>query len=265
MKQILKLDSHQLSAFIKCKQYFALSYVLNIEPQQKKKYFEKGTFVSRILHIYYHRRKRNKDIKPMILWIFANTFKYVPEEDVDMVKFTLLRYFKHYEDCTWKVVATEKGFSFTLYEDEEVHFIYEGRPDLLVRDEQNRLVAVDHKTQALYYDIYPFNNQAIGYLFATGASHFVYNYLKFTQDDQFRRRPHPFTEAQKEDWRRNTIENFREVLRAKNSVNFPKSYNCESKFGLCAMTTICEQPSESAKLYYIQSKYRKRKRNWAAW
>lgn len=267
LQQIVKCDSHQLSAFQKCPQYFAYNYVLNIEPQKKKKYFEKGTFVSRILHIYYHRKRKGKDLKKVALWVFFNTYKYIPggEDEVIMVRQTLMEYFVEYDKCNWKVLATEQGFSFILYEDADVKFIYEGRPDLVVMDTDKRIIAVDHKTQSVASDIYPYNNQAIGYSIATNAKYFVYNYLKFTQNDKFRRTPHVFSNAVKEDWKKNTIKWFWKILEAKQKVEFDRTLNCETKYGKCSMTLLCESPSEALKLYYITTAYKKRPRKWQAW
>lgn len=263
MKTIVKADSHELSAFIACPKRYMWSYLAQIEPQKKRKAFAKGNFVAKMLQIYYYRKMKGKDNKRLYAWVFTNTEKYCAEDPIE-VRDILLSYFSYYKDCKWKILAVEAGFSFKLHEDDKYIFIYEGRPDLVVQDEGKRIFPVDHKTQSRKYDIYPFNNQAIGYCVATEATEFVYNYLKFTEEEKFRRIPYKISDGVKRVWKEEAIAWFYKLAEAREKLQFNRSYNCETKFGLCDFTTLCEQTTEAATLWYLDSKYKKRKR-WRAW
>jgi hypothetical protein len=246
------------------------SHLLGIESAIEKPAFQKGTIIGRWLNLYYHNKIKPKQSIPKVLYnpliwvqLIQDELKWSQDEAFKLYR-VLVGYQQTYKNEDWTPIAIEHGFSKLLYEDDENLFVYEGRVDLVARDSKGQLLIIDHKTQSMTYSIYPFNNQIIGYLWATDATEFVYNYLVLTKEPQFRRAPHPFSPAQISAWKESTVKWFLRIKAAIQSAEFVPSLQCETKFGKCQFTTICEQPNEKIKQFIVGSNYKARKkyRSW---
>ena len=245
------------------------SHLLHLEPTKKKAAFTKGSILGRWLNLYYYNKIKPKHSIPKVLYnpliwteLLSTELNITKVEAFNFYK-VLISYSEFYKHESWKPVAIEQGFSKILYEDEDNLFVYEGRIDLVVETDKGYTI-VDHKTQAMTYSIYEFNNQCLGYLWGTNAIEFLYNYLVLTKTPQFHRAPHLFNQNQIDSWKEETIQWYFRIKQAMQSQTFLKNLTCESKFGKCDFTPLCEQPNEKVKLFLIQSNFQKRKqyRSW---
>lgn len=269
MKKILKLDSHQLTAFQHCPQHFLFSYVLGIQPVQDKIAFKKGSAITKFLAAHYWRilRKKDRNLLKELSFLVQYIGKHFESPEKELLTVALTSYIVHYKDENWVPIAIEKGFSKIIYEDENHLFIYEGRPDLVVRIPPSpKLIAVDHKSRSQTYKLYPYNNQLLGYCDAIGTDTFVYNYLTLIKDpDRYERKVHYVTPAQITAWRNETIQWFFKILKAKEDNEFLRSLQCTTRFGECSYIHICEQPGEQMKLWEIHKSFKASAKRWKAW
>lgn len=245
------------------------SHLIGIEPADKKLALRRGSIMGRYLNIYYYNKIRPKAMfeKILINSIFW-THKIQKETGMSMdlsygLYSALFKYRQVYKDENWVPLGIEVGFSKLLYEDDENIFTYEGAIDLMLRNPVELAIS-DHKSESANRPIYQFNNQCIGYLWASGATQFIYNYITLTKVPVFHRSVHKFTPIQIEDWRLDTIEWFKRVKKSIQEKSFLKSRKCVDIYGKCAFTTICEQPKPELKQYIIGANYKRRKpyRSW---
>ena len=259
-------NSHSLTNFIQCEQLHAYADLCGFSVPEPKKKFERGTLVSRILQNYYYRKIKGKDqvvTDPLLLRNLAVKKMGVSNDEARLFMQTMIDYFDEYEDETWIPLAVEHGFSKTIYEDDKYLFVYEGRPDLIVKLDNN-LIVVDHKTQGTKYDYFPYNNQVMGYIWSVGCNTFAYNYIKFTQHDKFRRSVHSFSDAQIEQWRSDTIEQYFRIAHAYEKHSFQHSWQCQSRFGTCDFVQVCTIPKVENKAWLLKTQYiqKERRKSW---
>lgn len=268
-KFTLTLNSHSLSMYQECEEKFMYSHFIGIESPRNTFAMDRGTEVAKFLQLlYYNRIKPHASIKKVlnnpILW--TNRFSKrlnIPNTEAFELYRACVKYTINYKDNDWKPVAVEKGFSKVLYEDDENLFVWEGRPDLIV-SHNGEIFPVDHKCQARKNDIYAFNNQARGYVWAIGSTKFVYNYIVLTKIPNFERQPHQFTLDQINDWKLDTIEWFKRIRESILRAKFTRSWNCQTKYGVCDFRSICEQPRINIKGHIIKGTFKTKKvyRSW---
>jgi hypothetical protein len=254
-KFTLTLNSHALSDFQRCEMLYGLADLLCLGKEGTKKAFAKGEAIDRILSIYYHRKKKGRHLQVLSrLDLMIKRFsQIVPMEEAHTMINVLIEYFKTYSKEKVEVLGVQKGFSKIIYEDDENLFIYEGCPDLIARFEGSaEVIIMDHKTQGLTYEIYPFNNQALGYCWALEVPRFTYNYLVFKKTDPIRRRSFTFREVQLETWKNDTIRWFFRVKAAMQKNEFLRSWQCQNKFGNCAFTEVCTSVNDAMRTWVIK-------------
>ena len=229
--QILTLDSHSLSNYQRCPQLYNYTDVQNIEPISLYAPFEKGTVISRCLEDYYKQPEITGSILKEICEKNIYNSNSLDEVSRLHIQMRFLKYAQYYKNEQWKVVAVEEGFSSVLYEDKNFKFIYEGRPDLVVSLQDNRLAIIDHKSESRSDNLYFYNNQALGYCWATGVRIFTYSYFGLQETggpkDWFRRSSIVFEDKQIQNWEENTISWYFRLL---NDAWFQKSYQCTGKY-----------------------------------
>jgi hypothetical protein len=268
-KFTLILNSHALTDFQHCEMKHLLRDVVSIIPTERKRAFEKGSLISRLLANYYYRKMKGKNpyakiLNPMITWPLAEKLLGFSREDAKQFAYVLVEYHNQYKNCQWIPLAVEKGFSKVLYEDNDNLFIYEGKPDLIAKVGQD-IIGIDHKHQSKMYNIFEHNNQALGYAWALDLKYFVYNYIKFTKEDKFRRPTYQFSSEQLQQWINDTTEWFFRIKRSLTHRNFCRNWSaCQDKYGLCDYTQICTQPNSNVKDWIIKSKFKqvKKYRSW---
>lgn len=271
---VLNISSHTLANFRRCPARYLYSDVLGLQYRHRNtQKMDRGTACAKWLETYYVNKMRPRKSRERYLihplWVKRFVARLgISQQDAVTLLRTMHQYAEYYKDETWVPIGAERGFSQVLYEDSEVLFVYEGRPDLIVLEsaaENAAIIVSDHKTQGQKKDYYEFTDQPQSYIWAYGAKKFVYNYINFgSKSEPFRRVPHIFTQAQIDAWQANAIEQCFELKTAIQKKSFGLKWNCEDKFGICDFHRICEQPKDSVKLFTIKSMFdqRKPRRSW---
>lgn len=238
---VLILNSHSLSDYQMCPQRYEFLAIEQLVPSLTKHYFNTGNAVTLCLEEYYKARMAKTKFDAMA--VITSAIKDLPEAVGLMVMQRILYYTRFYANESWIPVAAELGFSKVLYEDDSVVFIYEGRPDLIAFVDKSRteIIVTDHKHQSRKSELYPFNNQSIGYCWSASTDQFCYNIISFItsgkEKDWFRRPSTKFTKLALDTWREDSIYWYGKIME---DVKFVRSKRCETKYGLCAYHQLCE-------------------------
>lgn len=268
-KFTLSLNSHSLSDFQSCESKYLFTHIIGIEPLVKKPALKKGSLFGRYLNLYYYNRIRFSRFREKVLgnslfWTHKiSTEMQIPQSQAFDIFSAMIGYGIKYKSETWKPVAVEKGFSKILYEDDENFITYEGSIDLII-SENGKLKPVDHKTESAKRPIYQFNNQALGYCWATGSTEFVYNYITLTKVPDYHRIAHPYSQTQIDNWKSRTIDWAFRVKASLLEKSFLESGQCNGIYGLCPFHLICEAPNDGVKKFIIGANYKQRK-VWRSW
>lgn len=266
----LELNSHSLSYFQRCEELYRFKQIKCLEHKDEPYPFKRGAKISKILQLWYMARQ--KSFSPAKLdaleWHLVTKAKksqsFVDSKwgDDDRVHIAtrLMGYFNKYRTEKYKIIAVEKGFTKTIYEDSNVLFVYSGKPDVVMDFGAPFYTGpMDHKSEGRKNDLYEFNNQMLGYCWSTNAHFGMYNYIGLQKDakdgDVFRREPFIFTKGQIEQWKNDTIGWFFRAMQAQVNRRFLRSWNCQGQYGVCEMHTICEAPTASSKLIKIKQDF----------
>lgn len=248
-KKCLVLNSHSLSSYQACPEAYHLGTVQNLESREFYKPFRRGSAIAEIMEVYYKAVRDKCLTAKLVLELAETVFVNAPElemADKNLIVTRFLQYYKFYQNCTWQPIAmeVEAAFSRIIHEDEKYIFIYEGRPDLVVRlsNRDSTILVVDHKMQSRKTELYHHTNQGKGYCWALGARFFVYNIFGFIETgkpaDWFRRPSTSFSPEQIELWKQDTIKWYYKIAE---DEEYQRSWQCEKKYGLCSFHKLCEQ------------------------
>lgn len=278
MKTTIIADSHKLSAFERCPRSCYYSYYKHIEQPKPRDAFSKGTLMHDLLYWFYKFKIENRPFESCT----KNAIEHAMSRPViscwflvsDIDRLLILRKFAEY--CNYyrkeaiQPVGVEVGFSKTFYEDDSVHFIYEGKIDFIAEVERNRLAWVDHKTQAFKYDIIGERNQFMGYSWAlkynTGMINFIGLQDSYKPDQAFRRQIVTYKVSLLAEWYE-TMKRlfFRMALAHEEMAHFDKHRTaCEGKFGLCEFHRVCSETSPNIIDGIITNEYKARPQ-WIPW
>lgn len=116
----------------------------------------KGTLFHKVLEAYYLARKENKDLDSCVadghsVLDAVEVKDDFDQEAVDIVRWMFEGYHEVYRgDSLWRVEAVEHRFKVKLPQifPDQPEIWLKGSIDLIVRDERNRLLVLDHKTGA---------------------------------------------------------------------------------------------------------------------
>ena len=260
MKRLVKLSSHGLSDYQKCPKRFEYSILRQLEPRKYNRAFDRGGIIAKMLEDYYMAKLGGILDMPYALSLIEKYVDNSTLDDVDKMLLgrTFMQYVGHYKNDEWKPIACELPFSILLYEDSKYLFMYEGTMDLVIKNplDENKRIVVDHKTYSRFDEIYPLNNQALGYCYAMKTDTFIYNYFGLTQEkkiaDNFKRTVKKFYKQDLETWKETTISWFKRIA---DDMDYEKSYQCQGKYGICGFAPLCESPFEAARESLIQVKF----------
>lgn len=290
-KLILSADSHALSSYTRCPQEYKYSHIQNLETAQSKAFFDKGTLVHLMLGLYYRLRRRGFAAdkagllvvsKRLPRWI--KLFQLSKEEEL-LILGRFFEYVQNYQHEDIKPIGIEVGFSEILFENRNFLFIYEGRIDWIGYEKVGNeylLHFTDHKTRSANYGLDCFKNQFFGYAWMMRK---VYgkdyknwgkvNYFglqadktsKLSKDDKlFEKVWFHFTDAQIDQWEADTIFWFHRMLQSKVLNNWPRSWQCDRKFGICSFKKICNAATDWEKKLVINSPvFKRNEKAWTAW
>lgn len=284
-------NSHSLSLLQRCERAYFYGHVKSIELAEPRIPFVKGALVSDLLSLYYLHKVNGTltkstpfDILDQILpkYEIPEVLESESEQVKEMIATRFLHYCKWYKHESWIPKRVEKikcidapnnpgtGFSIVLYEDSHYRFIYEGEPDLIVQTSpvESRYQIVDHKTESRRSNLYFYNNQALGYCTALQTDIFTYNYFSLIKtgkpSDWFRRVSKIFSKEDLDSWKSTTIQWYFRTLACVATKEFPKSMQCDGKYGVCQYHTLCEQtnPEIIVRLEKMHYKKAERRTSW---
>lgn len=297
-RQVLILDSSQLSQWLECSQKWSYTYEECITKNNTlDDPIVAGTLMHKFLEIYYsywgrgysrdeailaacrfdpdaadetdkHQYPLGKEIRAQVLnrfseytTVYQNDFEVAtrPKLVIQMRKETGLPY-----DSFVPEPLIEQGFSYELLNTSEYLFVLEGRIDFIGSTHGNPLW-MDHKLQFRQRQLYKKSIQFRNYSLALGYNLGVINYVRMAKGitkDTFVREPISFSSIENRLWKEELIEIYREIGRSKVKKNRDA---CSGKFGYsCQYIDICEEwNSETAEAIKKQKYVQVQK--WTPW
>lgn len=284
MKQILALDSSQISTLIHCPFRWYLAYHKRLQKRHlKTDAWDRGTILHFLLQTFNNQIWGNNSIEGAVKYTFcqlkAQTIPAAIKEEIPFLRQRFLEYTAHWEIPQVASVkdtegankpATEVGFSEIIYEDDEVIFILEGRIDLILHMGDKQIWR-DYKTQSRKSELYPLSTQFRNYCFITGLPGQIdYIGLQDKINPDTFRRSHliTLTEGQKAQWLKYLKTIYYSVLSYKNTPTQPPQYlgtACEGNYGIpCQFTKVCEETNPRIQEGVIQIEYEVREK-WEPW
>jgi hypothetical protein len=301
-KQILILDSSQLSTYLECPEKHSL---VNIEHLTKSNTLDDpmvaGTLMHKYLELYYKAKGigHSNDIATR----FALAFNPDEKDETDnhdyplglplrkqivdrFLEYTMVYSQSDYEVATrpsYKVTIDEnslpvdsyegeplieQGFSYELLSTNEYLFILEGRIDFIGSTHGSPLW-MDHKLQFRKRSLYKKRIQFRNYSLALGYNLGVINYIRMAKDaskETLVREPISFSSYENRLWREELIDIYIKIAQEqKSGVHFHNRDSCDGKYGYpCQFTSICEEASETTKNAIKVRDFVKRK-EWKPW
>ena len=292
-KLVLSFDSHALSTFQRCPEEFRLTHVKHLETAQSKSFYDNGTLVHLMLGLYYRLRRRGYSVEKASMAVIEKRYQRfcskfpISQEDKMLILTRFAEYVSHYRNEMHQPVGIEVGFSEKLYENDSFIFIYEGRVDWIGKtfvEKMGRILHFeDHKTRSQNYELDVQKNQFYGYAWMMkkvfGKDYDGWgsvNYFGLQADKSqkmrkdgslFERVWFQFSDKEILQWEKDTIFWFFRIAQAMLHNVFPRTWQCDRKFGVCPMKKICVQPEDwQKKLVMIDGVYfKRREKKWTAW
>lgn len=273
-RDILKLDSQALNTYQQCPRKFFWSFKRNIEPVKRKTALSMGGVMHDLFEFVNTGLIEKRDeLRNLILEALQTVdMSEVSSEERALITKRFLEYFNYWqvEDSKYELVACEKGFSKTIYEDSNVLFVYEGRIDALFYHNREQVyVWRDYKTHS-GQKLYKHTNQFYGYTWALteygcrGEIDYIGKNKTFNPNEPsktFEREIVKFHQSQVDRWVVRAIDTFYDIYR--DTRYHERMSACQGKYGVCSFHTLCERdPSIHESL--IQINY-KEKEKWSAW
>ena len=195
-KYILALDASQIKTYKDCNLLWAYLYRENLRlTSADTSAMDKGTIMHFLLEHYYKAKAKSPN-DSHIKWIqesiniFDEEIKKYPEKafgfDRDLLNFLKQRFTQYSFNWAGRdftpiskngEAAAELGFSKVLYEDDNILFLLEGRIDLMIEYEGDRVCIVDHKTQDRETHLFDYRIQPLTYALAAGVNYTMINYV----------------------------------------------------------------------------------------
>ena len=274
----ISADASQISDFMKCPRLWYYKYIKSIEPTEKRidedLSMNKGTLVHALLDYYYKANPTDlmRSANECLTKFSRETPKLdVSPKDQQLIMQRFLQYVGNYSKFGEfqplrinGVPQVEVGFSNTILDTDQYHFVLEGRIDLITDKE----VFVDHKTQSKKYNYYHYNPQFLTYSLATGLSSGCINYISLaakTDEETFRRYPFIVTVEMRDRWKEKVIKIFKRMAGCVVNNEFEMNENsCQGNFGICKYTQLCETIDPNIQKRLINFKFKEREK-WEPW
>jgi hypothetical protein len=277
-KHVVILNSHSLSDYQRCPKRYEFNNLIQIEPAGRREVFAVGAYWGKMLEIFYRAKSNNATTAVLAKLIrrmskCAANNETFDEASQNLLSTRIIEYWKRYQSEQVEVLGVEVGFSIILYEDAKHLFIYEGRPDRVIRmpnpfnPRETVICIIDDKTRAKNIDLVDFNNQVNGYLEAAKTNWFMYNYMGKQQDlkKSFERQLVYRTFEEVAKWKQTTIKWYFRLLHDRLNGEFLESMQCPGQYSNCEFLPLC---SAKDKLEYdavMNSKFKKRDGERKSW
>jgi len=243
-----------LQDFMECEKKYYLSHSDKLTQIGTKKAFATGTWVHELLRRV-NRAKANRRRKFTLDQLLQIGYKFISRtkgftQEERLFHTTKFTQFMAWNQRYWEFyrpIGVEVGFSKVLYEDADVVFVYEGKIDQVAHVIPADFVTwIDYKSQSREYNLYANRNQLLGYSWAlnTDVGYLLYYGLQKEKLEAFRYQTIYHPKPLIEQWKRETIEVYRQIL---TTIPFGASAFrrnravCDSgQFGNCEFIKICD-------------------------
>ena len=272
-------NSHSLSDFQTCEYRYRYSVIDLLSTPDEKYPFQRGSGVAKYLFYWYTARQKRYtwDKLKRLEWklltrmtkdkAFINNEKQ--EDDTLHIMSRMKGYFEKYRTESYRVIGVEKGFTEVLYENKNVLFTYSGRPDLVVDFGEQGIGPIDHKTESRRSDLTLFQNQFLGYCWATKSRFGMINYVGLQKDSKdnevLRRVFFSFTDEQIEKWREDTIRWYYRIMYSRINKNYLRSWRCDGKYSVCPYYSLCTSSSQNEEKMRVNRDYVKLEERYRSW
>ena len=298
-RQVLTLDSSQITTFLNCDYEWLYSYNQNLTLSNEiREDMAMGSYGHKLLESYYlnkaigvslvecaeialHEIGQNMEGFPLsrsnklkVEEAFNRYVTYYAANDVTVlmgkpVKKDNFGLYNEYVDSSYELnPLVEKGFSYPLLDTPDYLFVLEGRIDLLC-NQGGQEAFMDHKFQSRANRLYKKSIQFRNYAMVTGVRLGIINYIRFHKDvskNTLERVHISFSQFELEWWKKELIQVFIEISHKMKTGEFRRRWNsCNGKYGYpCPFTPICEERSEPVRENIKNQLYRI-KEKWSPW
>lgn len=300
MRQVLTLDSSQISTFLHCDYKWYYGYEKSIESipsfPSKSNDREMGHLGHKYLELYYSQRALGESINNSAEFALASKHdSIISPKEISEVKTAFNRYIMMYShnndvevmmgrplrvpqfatngeyltDAIELNPLVEKGFSYPLLDTPDYLFILEGRIDLCANSNGTPCF-MDHKFQSREGKLYKQSIQFRNYALATGFRLGIINYIRFHKElseKTFLRTPISFGMGFHQWWKAELIGIFHRINHKMKSGTFERRWNaCGGEYGKtwCQFTQLCEERNESVR-DNIEKQFYQIKEKWSPW
>lgn len=298
-RQILILDSSQISLFDECETKWKLSYGENLTTSNDvREDMAMGTFGHHLLEIYYKDRSvgsqadmaaahavdwANKldgfplsaEKKATVLNRFQDYWMTYSRKDIEVAMgkpVHRIEQDKIFPDNIIDVYdpnpLVEKGFSYELLNTPDYLFILEGRVDI-IGTLSGTLAFMDHKFQGRSHELYQKSIQFRNYSLALDLSLGIINYIRLHKEitkDTLKREIISFPPWERKWWKTELIKIYLRIAERMRSKDFEMNFSaCPGKYGFkCEFTKICEE-HDLVTIDAIKNQNYKQKEVWTPW
>lgn len=279
----LALDSTQIALFLECPEKWHLSWAQHLHKDNNyTKPLDKGSLMHYLLE-HYHRNffytKNFVTAQKYALDLSRNWMKTethtLTKEDYQLVttRFTQYLFYWHKDSLETMSIdgqpAVEMGFSLSLVDNKDFHFVLEGKIDRFAQTKNGMEMFVDYKTQGKKDNINKRRIQFKNYSLACGKSRGMIDIIGLQQDLKegfLRRELTYFSPLELQRWKNEVITIFYQVANSILSNTFQRNWaSCDGKYGyLCNYSELCECVDPQLYVNIRNTKYHIDK-EWTPW
>lgn len=296
MRQILILDSSQISLFDECETKWKLAYGENLTTSNEvREDMAMGTFGHHLLEIYYKAKSKgftpdkaavealewgNKldgfplspDKKCSVIARFNDYWMTYSRNDIEVAMGKPVHSILPFDDVAIDVYTqnplVEKGFSYELLNTPDYLFILEGRVDV-IGNISSSLAFMDHKFQGRSHELYQKSIQFRNYSLALDLSLGIINYIRLHKEitkDTLKREIISFPPWERKWWKTELIKIYLRIAERMRTKDFEMNFSaCPGKYGFkCEFTKICEE-HDLVTIEAVKSQNYKQKEVWKPW
>lgn len=159
---------------------------------------------------------------------------------------TCEKYFKHYENDSFVVLAAEAVRGEIIYEDDEIRVMFKAKFDTIIDTDQIGIVSMDHKTYKQRRDKSSLSNQFSAHCVLLNARYVLVNKIGLQSsikiEDRLVREIIPFSKDRLDEWRNEIVPYWAyKYIQYQEANSWPPSFtSCDTMFGPCAYKQVCE-------------------------
>lgn len=258
------MDASRLNMLQVCPQKFKYIYEDNLRRINEKPYFEKGTLLHKMFHVYYgclKYRQRwyltefnyNKLIELCIkVGEFFGVRGNIEIEELESIVNSFRQYSEFYKNdiefTKNEIVCLEQYFAKPLlepfeFENEEYQIVLEGRIDLIYLNDEGKPVVVDYKSESRKGTFSSIRNQFLVYPWSSGSRKLTVNVIGLQKslkpEDKFYRKSFQYTDELIEEFEIDVLYNAQQYLKYKSTNYWPRNRCSCDIYGICDFESIC--------------------------